>query len=220
MTRPAAWAHTLLILALSLWLGVTLMTGAAAGMTFPTVKSLNPSLPEYEGYPNEKGSHGVILGGHIVNKLFLVNDAVQFACASICIIATIVTVISIRRRSGSISRRFMARAGLLGLAVAFVCYELFVLGPRMGANIAKFWEQARAGNIPAANAARDAFDADHPSATTVLAATAFAVLLTLLLAAWPDAQIAGASAATRPAPTPKPPATKREEPALLKGSRR
>lgn len=216
MNRLNAWCQALHILALGLWFGVLMMTGAAAAMTFPIIKSLTPTLPGFSAFPNDAGQHSVILAGHLVSRFFLVSDAVQFACASVCI-ATLGFLIARRRASGA-AASLVGRTALMGLAVVLVCYELFILAPTMATNMQRYWSSAKAGELAAAAQAKAAFDADHPVATTILASTAGVVALLLLLAAWPRTVANDVASPPRPVEQDSG-RTKLEPPSLLRGSR-
>ncbi|MEL6795887.1 MAG: hypothetical protein AAFO89_03605, partial [Planctomycetota bacterium] len=54
--------------------------------------------------------------------------------------------------------------------------NIFILGPRMNANLSDYWTAAAAGDNDTALAAQQAFMADHTPASNTLAAIAIAAL--------------------------------------------
>ena len=157
-----------------LWLGVLVMTGSAAAVIFPAMHKLDPRLPGYAGY---SGEHWLLAAGHIAAPLFWIADAIQLGCALICGLTLgliFVSPVPWRRPIGS-SIRLLALFSAMGL----LAYSLLVLSPRMNSNLAEFWAAAKLGDTPAADAAQALFNADHPTATSILAATFVAVLVLL-----------------------------------------
>lgn len=191
-----------------LWMGSLAMTGAAAAIIFPTMRGLNPALPEYAGFT---GPHWKLAAGHVASRIFLVNDAVSLGCMIVSglMLGLIVAAKGPWLRPWATGARLVAFFGALGLLV----YSFFFLGPRMNANMLSYWESARSGDNESALAFQAAFDADHPTASTVMVASF--VCVTLLL-------IAGAFGAVGQAKsmTEQVRATSRlEEPALGRGGR-
>lgn len=179
MNRLARIAEAANLAALAAWLGCLLGAGAAAAVIFPTMRGLDPSLPAFAGYA---GEHWRIAGGAVANRLFVLCDAVQLAAATVCVLALIVARIAGAPPASRAA--FGARLAFLAAAWLLASYEIFVLAPRMQESLALFWTSAKAGDTPAADAARAVFEADHPTASRVLGATAGAVLGALLASAW------------------------------------
>lgn len=171
---------TLHAAAAGMWIGSVGMVGTLAAIAFPTMKKLNPTVPEFAAV----GDHWKIAAGTVANKMFVVADSVSLACCLICL-ATLGLGLAIRVKRG----RDHARSALwifrtLAMTVAAGClaYQLFILAPRMAENIHTFWDAARAGDVPKANAAQAAFDADHPTASNVIFAM-FGAAIALLIGA-------------------------------------
>lgn len=184
------------------------MTGAAAATTFPTVKRLDPALPAYAGYT---GDHWMLAAGAVVDRVFAVNDAVQFVAALIACITLVVGPSLLGQRWRN--RHFMTRASVLGAALCVLSYHLLVLTPRMQVNLRAYWRSAQAGESAQAESFRMAFSADHPTAQMVLVTLALLTLIALFLgaASSADGEIAPiAHTSTR---------SQLEPPALLKGVR-
>ncbi len=183
-------ARALHTVALGVWLGIVVMTAAAAAIIFPTVKGLAPTLPAFNAYT---GDHWMVLAGKVADRIFAVSDAAQFACA---IVAGAGLVLA--RPIGHPAWRTLPtalRMTALSAAVTALAYQLFVLSPRMNHNLRGYWAAAERGDNAAAEALKAAFNTDHPTATIVLGVLAVIVLAGLLLAAWPDAEPAPTKAA-------------------------
>jgi len=164
--------------AAGIWVGCVGTVGTLAAIAFPTMKKLNPTVPEFAAV----GDHWKIAAGSVANKMFVVADSVSLACCLLCILTLGLSLFT-RAKLG----REHARTGLwavrtLVMTVAAGClaYQLFILSPRMSANIHQFWDMARTGQVEAANKAQAAFDADHPTASNVIV-TMFASAFLLLV---------------------------------------
>lgn len=210
-------AHTLHVFALGVWLGGLLLTGVAAAILFPTMKALEPKLPAFAAY---KGDHWMIAAGRAADRVFTINDMVQLTCAMLAVLSLALGAAWGLRPTG-------VRGGLrivaLTVALAALGYQLFGLAPRMSTNLRAYWTAAQAGDHATAETKKAAFNADHPTAQTVMSVTTAAVAGALLLGAWPGGMgWAGGTGRRRgqeqPAEEIKP---RLEEPALLRdGGRR
>ncbi len=203
-------ADTLHTAALGVWLGVVLMAGAAAAVIFPTVKALNPSLPAFAAYT---GDHWMIAAGRVADRTFAVSDAAQFVCALLAGLGLV-----LGRPIGDASWR-TARSALritfLSGALTALAYQLFVLAPRMNANLQAHWAAAAVGDDARAQTLREVFTADHPTASATLGMIAVLVAICLGLAAWPGAT-PGRAGGSSPTPAAAP---RLEVPALARGGR-
>lgn len=173
-----SWLGSVHILSLTIWFASLLAAGLSAALIFSQMKKLQPSLLEYAAYT---GEHWKIAGGMVANKIFLIVDYVQLCCAVIAILTLGLTLLAANR---GVPKHRPPLAGvrilLLSVACALLCYELFLLSPRMAIHLNDFWVAAKDGNRVIADAAQAAFDADHPTASNVLKATAAALLLLLV----------------------------------------
>lgn len=171
-----------------LWMGSLAMTGAAAAITFPTVRDLDPSLPAYAAFT---GPHWKLAAGHIASRIFLVADAVALGCLIVSGLTLGLIVASKEpwRRPWATAVRLIAFFAALSL----LTYSFFFLGPRMNTNMRQYWDAALAGQNDSALRYQAAFDKDHPTASNVMVASFCCV--TLLM-------IAGAFAAAGQAPAP------------------
>lgn len=209
MSRGRAVSETVHLTALGVWLGSVLMAGAAAAVIFPTVKALNPQLPDYAGYT---GEHWLIAAGQPAARIFLIADGVQMVCATLCIVTMGVLLflsrIPLRRPSA------VVRVCALAAAVCILGFQSVYLRPRMDLNMRGHWEAAIQGNNAEAAKFKQIFDADHPLASRLMGANALAVFVALVAGAW--------NAVTPnvvPAPRAEREPSKYPEPALLRSQR-
>ena len=75
---PSPWCDTIHTLALCLWLAALILGGASAAVVFPTMKSVNPMLPDFPGF---EADHWKIAAGMVQQRIFFVSDTVQFIAA-------------------------------------------------------------------------------------------------------------------------------------------
>ncbi len=151
------------LMALGVWLGAVVMTGATAGIAFTTLPTLGLTLAEFANGP---GDHGVIAAGILMAKVFLVSDAVQLGGATIAFVTllllTMIFGLSIFRRATA------ARWGLMLVILISMSYYQFMLAPTMNSELASYWEAAKAGDTEAALEHKAAFDGRHPRASAIL----------------------------------------------------
>jgi hypothetical protein len=174
-----AFCECVHLLALAIWLGVVLATGAAAALIFPTMKQLQPRLPGFAAYT---GEHWPIAGGKIANTLFFLADIVQFFCAITSVVSLLLLAIVWklpRTRPATLLRGFA-----LGIALASVGGGLIVLAPAMNAALQAYWKAAEAGNLDEAALHKQAFDENHPLASSLLMLTAASVFIALVAGIW------------------------------------
>lgn len=197
--------ETLHALALGLWLGVLCMTGFTAAMLFPTMKALNPTLPQFSAYT---GEHWRIAAGSIAQRLFLACDTVGLACGILSILTLGLSLFSLRKLGRTSVALPAVRVAAVSLAGALLGYQLFMLGPEMGRNLARYYAAAQSGDMAAAATHQAAFAAQHPTATTVMGSLAACTLIALLAGLW--------HATAGPAPALPTRSSTYEEPALLR----
>ena len=187
------------------------MTGIAAAVIFPTIKGMNPVVPSYQAYD---GEHWRLIAGRTANAVFLWSDTVQFVCAVIGLASLIVVLIA----SGAAWRRVTLGVRTVGFATALslFSYSFFILRTQMNTELTRYWAAAESGDNAAAETHRLAFAEMHPQASALIAATAFAVLITLVAG-----MIDLTRDRSRPGRTGTPPVAPAgyEEPSLSKGRR-
>lgn len=148
------------------------MTGGAAAIIFPSVKSLEPVLP---GYPDYTGEHWRLAAGFVAARIFALSDIVQFVCA----VVTGATLLIVAA-SADVWRARIAtflRLSAFGAALLLLAYNFFLLAPRMNTNLDNYWTAAETGDNEAALDAQQAFMRDHGPATRTMAGTMVATLL-------------------------------------------
>lgn len=214
MSRGRGVCETLHLLALGLWLGALVMTGATAAIIFPTMRTLDPSLPGFPGAPDDQW---VLAAGTVMQRVFFVCDAVQLGSAAFAA-ATLILLLSFFGLSFRRPAAVVRAALLLGVLTA-LGYYLLSLSPEMTRNLRGYRDSARGGDVAAAASFKAAFDADHPRASALLGANTFGVLAAFLAAAWCAATpgwagAGGSGGATRPRRR-----SELEPPALLRGPR-
>lgn len=183
MTLGRKLCECLHVLALGLWLGVLVMAGAVAAQVFPQMKAMDPHVPEFEAYT---GDHWLIVAGAVGEFTFLTADFIQFGCVVLAILTLLASIIAFGLPLARIST--MIRAGLLGIGVMLVAYEIFVLAPEMNLNLKQYWAAAKDGNMAEAQRFRDAFMANHPLSRNVLAGCTLAAFASIIASVWSIAE--------------------------------
>jgi len=175
MHRLGSSLVALHVLSLCLWGASVLSAGLAAAIAFPTMKALDPRLPAYARYD---GDHWMLAAGTIANRVFEVTDVVQMVTAAVAV-ATAIALMAIRVCAGR-SMATLVWLGAVAVAAGVLGYTLIVLRPGMAVDLHAYWDAALAGNTPAAEAARQEFSGEHPTASNLMAATAGAVLVAII----------------------------------------
>lgn len=181
MPKQSTWPNVVHLVAVSVWFGALLAAGLSAALIFTQMKAFNIVLPEYANY---KGDHGMIAAGKVANHIFLIVDYVQLACALIAFLT--LGILLMGANLDPLKRKpplAAARIAFLTIACGLLSYELFILAPRMAINLKDYWTAAMAGQQQVADAAKAAFDVDHPTASNVLSTTAACVFLLLVTSA-------------------------------------
>lgn len=171
-------AEAIHIVSLGVWLGVLAMTGATAATVFPLMRELNPTLGAYPAYG---GPHAPLAAGHVVSRAFAISDIVQLAGFVLAGGSLAVSALT-----GLSSRRVLSvfRIAVMIVLACTLAYQFAILNPRMQDNLAAYWSAAAAGEDGAAETARQAFAADHPTASRVMSANALLTFIALVAAAW------------------------------------
>lgn len=188
--------------ALALWLAATLGSALAAAVVFPTMKALQPRLPDYAAYA---GDHALIAGGSVAQRVFLIADIIQFPASLIAVITLAIPVVfmgaSLKRPAG------VARTLAMGIAVAAFASLLFIVTPQLNAATTAHWAAMKLNDAPEIARHKAAVDEIHPIASRLMGAMGLSVLTALIAACW---------SLTRPSIAPAPPASRYEEPALAR----
>lgn len=179
MPRGRAICQGVHLASVSLWLGATVMTGVAAAIAFPTMKGLDPALPDFAAYPTD---HWMIAAGAVMNKVFAVLDYASVALAVVAAQALVIAAMPCGLRLSAPSS--IVRLLALAVAVGALGYSLFMLRPEMNAHLLEFHSHAMAGRLAEADAARSAFDALHPPASNALGVIAIALVVLVFMGIW------------------------------------
>lgn len=209
MNRWRAFCETVHLASLGIWLGFVLASGTAAAILFPTIKSLNPSLPGFQTYPRD---HWLIAGGHVGQKIFMAVDIAQFTFALLAglTFAALIGFLGLpKKRPATI-----IRACGLGFALAFAAGQVIILGPRMHHLMRNFWAAAQEGNITSADLFRAQFEQSHPIGSALLYGSCISVFVTLIAGLWSVSMPLASDDSLKSSSSPR-----YEEPALLKGRR-
>lgn len=161
--RPALEA--LHAASLGAWLGMLIVSGAAAAAAFPTMRTLRPTLPGF-GVPAD--DHWSIAAGHVMNPVF----------TGVSIGGVVLSLTALAPWVGMSRARRVAAAGALALSVVTLAGVVMPMRVVLGA----YWEAARAGQVEPAAAAKAAFDALHPWSSRLLGAEALLAAGMLVLA--------------------------------------
>lgn len=166
------------VLSLSVWLGAVGLSGVVAGLIFPMMGKLQPTLGAYPGY---KGDHSLLTAGLVAGRVFLYVDMAQFVCASIAL-GSFITMIVAGYSINTVSR--VLRSVLLLATMGLLSYHLFLLMPGMTDDLSKYWDLAAIGDTQSADFFKDAFMANHGKAANSLKGLMLGVLASLILSVW------------------------------------
>jgi len=177
MSRWRRPVETLHIVALGVWLGVLLATGAAAAVLFPTMRDLEPTLGAFAAY---EGEHWRLAAGVPAARLFAIADVVQFVCAAIVLVTMAIGLMGWLGRGVVSGLRTVAVGGAL---IAF-SYGFFVVGNEMTRELQAYWAAAKAGEMQRANEAQARFTGMHPTASRTMGVTAALVAVGFVAGTW------------------------------------
>lgn len=178
MKRLPAIAETIHNASLGVWLGALAMTGAVAAVVFPTMKSLDPSLPAYGAYD---GPHWSLAAGAVMARVFTIADIVALVAASLALLS-----FALRAAGGFSSGRLVLALRTVSLltAIGLLSWWLFMLAPEMDGHLKQHWIAAEAGRNEVAEAHRAAFAEAHPVASSIFKVESVAVAIALLSGLW------------------------------------
>lgn len=192
MPSTSSW-HTftraLHLFTLGLWLGVIAMSGAAAAILFPTIKELDPLLPEYTAYT---GEHWRLAAGLPAERIFLVADIAGFVCSFLA--AATFGCLATFFRLPVKSPTTISRAFVLAVALACFASNLIIIRPQMNSALNTYRAAALRGDNQAALTHQQAFADLHPIASNLMIALLVSVLLTFVLALKQELSLASDSA--------------------------
>ncbi len=167
-----------LMLAWSLgaWALVIVMSGAMAAVIFPTMKQLDPVLPEFVSTP---GDHWSLAAGLVMRKVFFISDIAQLVLAMISVVS--LTIVLKASELSTLGRRVLS--GSLAISCIAMLASAFWLSPALRRDMDAALIAGRAGNAAAMKTARTQFGEKHKTATTLMVTTLGGVALASLAVA-------------------------------------
>lgn len=165
-----------LVVCSGLAFGVIAMTGVVAAVVFPAMRELDPTLAGYERYD---GPHWSLAAGVIAEQIFNVGFLVTGIVLSLSLAAVVGLVLL--RRVGGVP---IVRLGLVLVTLGLFLTHVGWLQPRMDGAAGEYRRAAAAGENEAAASAKGEFDAMHPVASKLVAASALASLALFVVSAW------------------------------------
>lgn len=176
MPNLLRFLNTVLVMCSGIVFGVLAMTAVVAAVTFPRMKSLNPTIPGYEGY---RGAHWSLAAGWIAEGVFDIGFLIAGVAVAGCI-AAVLSLAVVRGRRGMP----IVRLGLTLVVAALFCTHVGWLQRRMDVAAEEYREAAARGENDAAVEAKSRFDAMHPMASKLISAAALAGLALFGVSAW------------------------------------
>lgn len=142
------------IVSLSLLIGVVVMSGIFAAVLFPTMKRMDPVLPEFATYT---GEHWRVAAGRIASLIFLISSWMQGGLLAASLAALLPS--SLRARH---SRVRLAVIAVTTLLLLVVIGTIFLPLQHM---LHEYWNFAKQGDMERASMIQKRFDALHKFAT-------------------------------------------------------
>jgi hypothetical protein len=166
-------------LCLCFWLAAAIAAGVSAAGVFAVLPDLEPTLTPYAALPVEV--QGRIAAGLITEPIFTATDLLQGACSILLVLGVVLHEIL---RMGS--HRPLARwvwAGAIAVASILLWGRMLLLMPTMNGELRQYRATAMEGNLDATIKAREAFDALHPTASTMMETCVACLVLAIVAGA-------------------------------------
>ena len=176
MANLVRFLNTVLVVCSGIVFGVLAMTAVVAAVTFPRMKSLDPTLVGYASYD---GAHWSLAAGWIAEGVFDIGFLVAGVALAGCI-AAVLGLTFVRGRTGMP----IVRLGLTLVVAALFCTHVGWLQRRMDVAATEYRDAAARGENPAAAEAKARFDAMHPTASRLISAATLAGLVLFGVSAW------------------------------------
>ncbi len=161
------WANLLDRASLALFallVGTLGMTGAAAAITFPTMRDLGPTLG---AYPQYFGTHWNLAAGEVMRRVFDVSDGVTLV-AGLAASLSLMLAFALRAKFFKPTLTQWARVLLVLAVLGVIAYQSIWLRPAMNEELFAFIDAAAMGDAPTADLHRENFAALHPTASRTL----------------------------------------------------
>lgn len=177
----------------AIWFGALVMTGTVAAIIFPALKSLDVNIPSYSqaGYTVD---HWAIAAGHVMERVFFAYDLIQILSCTGIVVFTVCHFVIFKlpfRKCVNIIRWVS-----LSLLVVTVCWNTFVVAPRMNHNLRQHWDYALQGDVDNAIIHKEAFNSDHPQARFLMECNVFLLATLIIASAFSLAQYENKQSAT------------------------
>lgn len=170
-------ANVVLVLFSGVAFGVLAMTGLVAGVLFPTMHSLNPTLPAYSQYT---GAHWSLAAGIIAERIFDIGFVVVAIAIALCWSALILLMLCTKY----LGRLPLLRATVLLVTTIVFVFQVGMVGPQMRASGVEYRQAALAGDNATADKAKTRFDSLHPVATNLIISSTMGMLALFVYSSW------------------------------------
>ena len=168
--------NTVLIVFSGIAFGVLAMTGVVAGVLFPTMHTLNPTLPAYGAY---SGAHWSLAAGIIAERIFDIGFVIVGVSFGICWSSVLVLVFMSRRYGFPVLRLMV-----LGVVSSIFLFHIGSVQPAMNRAATAYRAAALAGDTERAAQAKARFDALHPTASNLIISSTMGMLALFLFSTW------------------------------------
>ena len=152
---------------MAMWIAAVVAAGVAAAGVFAVLPGLEPTLPHYPGL--DTAAHGRLAAGLITEPIFTATDMAQVVL-SLLVVGCIAAHWLKRIGSG---RRIARWIWTLACLLAVTCFwsRLVWLMPKLNHSLHQYRDAARSGDSDRAVTAFKAFEALHPTASTLMELT-------------------------------------------------
>jgi hypothetical protein len=166
-------------LLLSSWFGGVLFFAVAAPVIFQTIRQANPVLPDVLSV-NLESAHANLLAGSVIANLLAFLGKIQIAAGALLLLTSVGQFFVI----DLVDRNLIAailRMVLIAAALAIAIFDRFVVSPKLFRYRQEYVDQADDPEV--AHAAKENFNREHRRSESLLMATFFLLLGTVLFSA-------------------------------------
>ena len=166
-------------LCLSLWLAAALTAGAAAIGIFSTMPELQVTLADYAHL--DAADQTRLAAGLLTEPIFSATDVLQILLSTLLLIGVAGQWLLGMGRDRPLAR--LLWTGSIILATGMLWWRVVMIMPSMNRELRLYREAAADGQVDLATQARAAFDAMHPTASTMMEMGAVLLILAVLAGA-------------------------------------
>ena len=160
---------------MSLWMAAMVAAGVAAAGVFATLPDLNPTLPEFAAL--DPSLHGRLASGLITEPIFTASDIAQVVLSCIVLLCIVLHFTGGAGRHRPFARICWTTTSLLAMGCLWA--RLLLVMPRMNSELQAYRSAARNGDTELATATYDAFNAMHPTASTLMESSALLAMVAI-----------------------------------------